>query len=132
MSARLTNVSESGKPPYPITINPNHVVEVKPRFRPIPNQGSQVGGLLPHYEGSQLRLVTGDYVRVIEDYQVVHERLWPQQQPPSSPEPAPVKKAPAKKAMPKVAEEKPIPQSQISGLTEAITEAEKFEEKDED
>jgi hypothetical protein len=34
--------------------------------------------------------------------------------------------------MPKVAEEKPIPQSQISGLTEAITEAEKFEEKDED
>jgi hypothetical protein len=43
----------------------------------MPNRGSQSGGLLPSFEGSQLRLVTGDYVRVIEDYPVAHERLWP-------------------------------------------------------
>jgi hypothetical protein len=69
-----------GKMPLPITVNPDHVTRLEPRSRPIPNQGSQSGGLLPHYEGTAIHFVTGERELVLEDYEVVHARLWPPQQ----------------------------------------------------
>lgn len=89
------------------------MVELKPCFRPIPNRGSQAGGLQAHYQGSQLRLVTGDYVRVLEDYEVAHDRLWPQEE----------RLGPnAARPSGDVPHSLPIPQGSISGLAQALTE----------
>ena len=57
------------------------MTKLEPRSRPIPNQGSQLGGLLPQYSGSIVHLVTGDRVLVLEDYPVADARLWPVESP---------------------------------------------------
>lgn len=77
--AHLTQEATLGKQPTPITVNPDHVTKLEPRYRPIPNQGSQLGGLTPAYSGSTVHLVTGDRVLVLEDYEVADARLWPSQ-----------------------------------------------------
>jgi hypothetical protein len=105
----------------------------------MPNRGSQSGGLLPSFEGSQLRLVTGDYVRVIEDYPVAHERLWPAKTDlvsgvvPVDMLPQPIKKTPAKKSSPRVVDPAPVPiPNEDKTEAEPAAESSEPEEKDED
>lgn len=46
-------------------------------MRPVPNLGSQSGGLNMAYQGASVHLVTGERFNVLEDYEEAHRRLWP-------------------------------------------------------
>jgi hypothetical protein len=72
-AVRLTTVDQFNPP---ITVNPSHVVTLRPRFKVVPNMGSQAGGLLPRYEGAELHLVTGFRVNIAESYDEAHRILF--------------------------------------------------------
>ena len=107
MVAKLTSEASAGKPPMPISLNPDHVVELKPRFRPTPNQGSQSGGLVPNFKGSTALLVTGERLNILEDYGDAHEKLWPG--------------VGAKNIAEGVVPLSSIPQANLSGLTDVLS-----------
>lgn len=117
MVAKLTSVTTAGRPPAPITLNPDHVVELRPRFLMKPNQGSQSGGLLVNYEGSEAELVTGRKVQLLEDYAVAHEALWPKPTPPTPFVGSDSDSVPES-----------IPQANVSNLASALTAAEALQE----
>jgi hypothetical protein len=77
MGVILTKAADAGRPPQPITLNPDHVVSLEPSFQPKPNLGSQAGGILPAYSGTKLQLATGERIRLLEDYPTAHAKLWP-------------------------------------------------------
>jgi hypothetical protein len=110
MAAVLRQANEQGNPP--ITVNPDHVVSLSPRKTYRPNLASQSGGLHTGYEGTQIELVTGRTVLVVESHQEAHEKLWPRpvaQTPPVGASPTlEAAKAEAQKAT-EAAPEKPEP-----------------------
>jgi hypothetical protein len=108
MVAILRQSEETGNPL--ITVNPDHVVTLRPRKTYIPNQASQSGGLLNGYKGTQVELVTGRTILVCESHEEVHAKLWP------APVQPPVGASPNIEAANKAAAPKPEP--------EAVTEEE--------
>ncbi len=119
----LTEVSQGD--PRPLSINPDHVVSLRPRkvITPVDAQQDPRGDI--SYSGTIVSLVTGANHFVSEDFAEVHDQVLAGRTPedvpgleqevaPSSPSESggstPPKKAPAKKAAAKAADPEPEPE----------------------
>lgn len=122
----------------PLSVNPHHVVSVTPRRVVRPNAASQSPDLIPSWEGSIVHLSTGSHHNVIEEHDqvlnMVAEALRQNPLPVSSVPEVNIEHfhtPPRSRVTGEVLEpqdETAIPQSQVSGLTEAIQEAEAIEQ----